>query len=395
MSLNFRQAPIVFMRGRGVHLFDRNDKRYIDFVSGIAVMGLGHNHPRIVEAATSQAQQLWHVSNLYFNEPQILLTQMLSERFGDGRVFLCNSGTEAVEAALKLARRFATVKRGETNRNGFVSFENSFHGRTLGALSATGQPQYHTGFEPIVPGFRYAKFNNIESVKALVNDTTCAVIVEPIQAEGGLILPDSGFLAAVKAVCEERGALLILDEVQVGSGRTGTFFAYEQEGVKPDIVTLAKALGAGLPIGAMIANQEASQGFQPGSHGSTFAGNAVAARVAQVALEIMDEEKLLDRVNLVGAYLGQQLNALCERFECLDSARGRGFIWGLGFNRDWAPETVALCLEKGLLVNKLNPRTIRLLPPLITEHSHVDSALDILEDCLTQISSRPPGANAA
>ena len=391
MSRNFRQAPIVFMRGQGVHLFDRNDKRYIDFVSGIAVMGMGHSHPRIVEAATEQARKLWHVSNLYFNEAQILLSNMLSDRYGDGRVFLCNSGAEAVESAIKLARRYAFVKHGDTKRNEFVSFEKSFHGRTLGALSATGQPKYHTGFQPIIPGFKYARFNDIESVKELVDSNTCAVIVEPIQAEGGLILPLPGFLSAVKEICEERGALLILDEVQVGSGRTGTFFAYEQEGVKPDIVTLAKALGAGIPIGAMIANQEASLGFQPGSHGSTFAGNALAARIAQVFLEVMEEENLLAHVQEVGAYMGNELNAMCERFDCLDSARGRGFIWGLGFNKEWAPETVALAMKKGLLVNKLNTRTIRLLPPLISERSHVDAALAILANCLTEISNNPPG----
>jgi acetylornithine/N-succinyldiaminopimelate aminotransferase len=223
MARNFRQAPVVFIRGEGLFVWDRDGRRYLDFIGGLAVNGLGYSHPRIVDAATRQIRQLFHVSNLYFNKPQIELSEALSERYGDGRVFLCSSGTEANEAAIKLARRYATVVRKDSDRTGFVSFENSFHGRTIGALAATGQPKYHEGYEPLIPGFRYAKFNDFDSVESLVDDTTCAVIVEPIQAEGGLILAEPGFLAKVKQLCEDRGALLILDEVQTGETRHSDF----------------------------------------------------------------------------------------------------------------------------------------------------------------------------
>ena len=281
MSRNFRQAPVVFVRGEGLYVWDRAGKRYLDFVGGIAVNGLGHSHPRVVDAIARQARQVMHVSNLYFNEPQILLSEQLSRRFGDGLVYLCNSGTEALEAALKLARRYASKTLAQPNRNKIVSFHTSFHGRTMFALSATGQPKYHDGFQPMVPGIEFATFNDLASVERLVDDQTCAVLVEPIQAEGGIVIPEPGFLAGVAKIARERGALFILDEVQVGVGRTGTFFAYEQENVRPDVVTLAKSLGGGFPIGAMISTHEAGRGFEPGAHGSTFGGNAVGCRVAR------------------------------------------------------------------------------------------------------------------
>lgn len=390
MSRNFRQAPIVCVRGEGLYVWDRAGRRYLDFVGGIAVNGLGHSHPRFVEAVERQVRQLTHVSNLYFNEPQILLGQALSERFDDGLVFLCNSGAEANEAALKFARRYAHTVLEQPDRNEFVTFRNSFHGRTLGALAATGQPKYHAGFEPMIPGFHYGEFNDIESATALVGERTCAVMVEPLQAEGGLILAQPGFLAQLRQLCDDRGALLILDEVQVGCGRTGTFFAFEQEGARPDIVTLAKALGGGMPIGAMITREAIGAGFAPGAHGSTFAGNAVAARAALAFLEVMDEQGLLAHVRETGTWFGQELNKLADRFGCVAGARGRGFIWGLGLNEDWAPAALAGCVKRGLLVNRLNPRTLRFLPPLITQRSHIKAALDILAEVLTDLERTPP-----
>ena len=385
MSKNFRQAPIVLTRGEGLYCWDKSGRRYIDFIGGLAVNGLGHAHPRVVEATTRQVKSLIHVSNLYFNEPQIRLSARLSERFGDGRVFLCSSGTEANEAALKLARRYAAVVKGEPERNGIVSFKKSFHGRTMFSLAATGQEKYHEGFHPMIPGFQYADFNDLDSVSALVDETTCAVIVEPIQAEGGLILPQPGFLAALKALCVERGALLILDEVQAGCARTGTFFAYEQENVKPDIVTMAKALGAGMPIGAMISTQEVSDGFAPGAHGGTFSGNAVACNVALAVLDCIEQENLLDHVTTVGAFLGESLAQLGKRFDCVDGPRGRGFIWGLGFHQDIAPDVMLKCIEHGLLVNRLNARTIRFLPPLIAQKSHVRAVCEILATVIEEV----------
>ena len=394
MSKNFRQAPVVFVRGEGCYLWDREGQRYLDFVSGLAVMALGHSHPAVVEATMRQSRLLFHVSNLYYNEPQILLSVALAARFGEGRVFLCNSGTEANEAALKLARRWATVRRGEPNRTGFVSFEHSFHGRTFGGLSVTGQPRYHAGFEPILPGCRYARFNDLESVAALVDDSTCAVIAEPILAEGGILLPEPGFLASLGELCRERGALLILDEIQTGCGRTGTFFAFEQEGVRPDIVTLAKALGGGLPVGAMISTEAVADGFEPGSHGSTFAGNAVVARAALAVLEVMEEDGLLAHVTRTSKILEAGLQGLVDRFDFVEVAAGRGYIWRLSFTQPLGERVVAECMKRGLLVNRLSPTSIRILPPLIAQRSHMEAALGVLEEVLADLarSQTPDGA---
>ena len=390
MSKNFRQQPIVAVKGEGMYIWDRAGKRYLDFIGGIAVNGLGHSHPRLVEAGTRQLAQLWHVSNLYFNEPQILLSERLSEAFGDGRVYLCNSGAEANEAALKFARRYGSVTRGEPGRTNFITFRKSFHGRTMFALSATAQPKYHKGFEPVVPGFRYADFNDIESVKAQMDETICGVLVEPIQAEGGIIMPAPGFLTELRELTQEHGALLMLDEVQCGVGRTGSFFAFEQESIRPDVVTLAKALGGGLPIGAMITTEEVADGFQPGSHGSTFAGNAVAARVALEVLDVLRDEDIISHVRSAGAYFMQQLDALAKKYDFVDGARGRGFIVGLGFHEAYAPEAMLRSLSRGLLINKLNPHTLRFLPPLIAQRSHIDAALDILGEVFDDLQRNPP-----
>ena len=385
MSRNFRQAPVVFVRGEGCYVWDKNGKRYLDFVGGIAVNGLGHSHPRVVDAITRQVRQVMHVSNLYFNEPQILLSEKLSERFGDGLVYLCNSGTEATEATLKLARRYAAKVLGQPERLEFVSFESSFHGRTMGALAATGQPKYHDGFHPMVPGFHYAKYNDIESVKRLVTDRTCGVVIEPIQAEGGVILPQPGFLAEVSQLAKERSALLLVDEVQVGIGRTGSFFAYEQENVKPDVIWLAKALGGGFPIGAMISTAEAGRGFEPGAHGSTFGGNAVACRAALAVLDVIEQDGLLDHVRRNGPWFMEQLSALKSRNPVVTGARGRGFIVAIGLDKPIAQDIVTRCLDKGLLVNKLSETSLRLLPPLNTQRSHMKAALDILGEVLEDI----------
>lgn len=386
MSRNFRQAPVVFVRGEGMYVWDKNGKRYLDLVGGIAVNGLGHSHPRVVDAVSRQVRQLMHVSNLYFNEPQIRISEALATRFEaaagtPGLVYLCNSGTEATEAALKLVRRHAHKVRGEPQRSNIVSFTQSFHGRTMFALAATGQPKYHEGYEPMVPGFSYATFNDLESVSRLVDDKTCAVIVEPIQAEGGIILPAPGFLADVARLCRERGALFVLDEVQVGLGRTGSFFAFEQESVVPDVVTLAKALGGGFPIGAMISTHEAGRGFEPGSHGSTFGGNAVGCRAALAVLDVIEQDGLLDHVRRQSAWFLEALDGL-KRLPVVAGARGRGYIVGLGLTRPVAQDVMLACLERGLLVNKLNDTTLRFLPPLIAQRAHLRAAVETLTEVL-------------
>ncbi len=386
MSKNFRQAPVVFVRGEGMYVWDKAGKRYLDFVGGIAVNGLGHSHPRVVDAVQRQVRQLMHVSNLYFNEPQVRISEALAARYEaaagkPGLVYLCNSGTEATEAALKLVRRYATKTLGQPDRSNVVSFTQSFHGRTMFALAATGQPKYHEGYTPLVPGFSYAAFNDLESVSRLVDQNTCAVILEPIQAEGGIILPAPGFLADVARLCRERGALLILDEVQVGIGRTGTFFAFEQEGVVPDVITLAKSLGAGFPIGAMISTEEAARGFEPGAHGSTFGGNAVGCRAALAVMDVIEQDGLCDHVRRQGAWFLEALDGL-KRFPVVSGARGRGFILGLGLNKPVAQEITLACLERGLLVNKLNDTSLRFLPPLIAQRAHMRAALETLTEVL-------------
>ncbi len=395
MAKSFRQAPIVFTRGEGCYLWDAEGRRYLDFVGGLAVNGLGHSHPRIVEAVSDQIRTLVHVSNLYFNEPAIRLSKRLSDDFqratgGPARVFLCNSGTEATEAAMKLARRYAYAVKKEPQRNVIVSFEHSFHGRTYGAMTFTGQPKYQEGFGPIVPGVRYASFNDLASVEAVMGPDVCAVFVEPIQAEGGLFPAAPGFLRGLRELCDRHGALLCLDEVQVGCGRTGRFFAFETHDVRPDVVWLAKALGAGIPIGAMLCSEATSDGFAPGSHGTTFGGNAFAAQVALTVLEVFEEDGILDNVRETGATLNHELTRLSERFDVLTGPRGVGLIQGLGFREEWAFATADACMKRGLLVNKLNTKTLRFLPPLIAQKAHVRAAVELLSDALGEVKRNPP-----
>ena len=395
MAYNFRQRPIVLVRGEGMYVWDRSGRRYLDFVGGLSACGLGHSHPCIVDAIERQARQLLHVSNIWFNEPQVLLAQALSERFGDGRVFLCNSGTEANEAALKLARRWATRAQGQPERSEIVAFHGSFHGRTMGSLSVTGRDRYKDGFEPMMPGVQHARFGDLEQLSNLVTDRTCAVFVEPVQVEGGLVLPEPGYLAKVAELCRERGALLVFDEVQAGCGRTGTFFCYEQEGLKPDIVTLAKSLGAGVPIAAMISTEDAARGFEPGSHGTTFGGNPLAARAALAFLGVLEEDALLQHVGDVGRWFAGQLERLADRHELASGPRGRGLLLGLGLERPCAAELAEGCRQRGLLVNALGTDTIRFLPPLIVERSHIRAAVEVLSDALADLErSRPQLADA-
>jgi acetylornithine aminotransferase len=320
--------------------------------------------------------QLVHVSNLYYTTPQIELAEALVNLTFADRVFFCNSGAEAMEGAIKLSRRYAAERFGP-ERHRIVCMANSFHGRTLGALSATGQEKFWQGFEPLLPGFAFVPFNDIEALEAAVDDSTCAVILEPIQGEGGVNLADPDFLRAVRRLCNKKKALLVFDEVQTGLGRTGRLFVHEQFGVTPDIMAIAKALANGLPMGALLAKEEVAKTFTPGSHASTFGGGPVIAAAAKVALSILSAPEFLATVREKGAYLGERLQELKAKFPAIRQVRGIGLMWGFELNREGAP-VVAACRERGLLVNCTQGNVIRLLPPLIIDQAELDEGLAIL-----------------
>src|SRR4051812_27566621 len=335
LTNNYRQSPVVMARGEGCALYDVDGRRYLDMTAGIAVCVLGHGHPGLADAIAAQAHRLIHVSNLYYGEAQIAFAEALAGRAFKGRVFFCNSGTEANEAALKLARRYQVVTRKAPERVELVAFENSFHGRTMGSLSVTGQAKYRDGFGPLVGPVRFIPFGDAAAARAAIGDRTCAVIVEPIQAEGGINLPPPGFLQELRRLTTDAGAVLIFDEIQTGTGRTGTFYAFEAEKVVPDIVTLAKGLAGGIPIGAMLANEEVARGFEPGTHASTFGGNPFATAAALYVQQAIDELGLLDHCREMGGHLGSALARLAERRRPKTrGARGRGLLQGLIIDGD-------------------------------------------------------------
>jgi len=368
-------------RGEGCTLYDADGRRYLDMTAGIAVAVLGHAHAGLADAIADQARRLIHVSNLYYIEAQLRLAEALMRRAFQGRVFFCNSGTEANEAALKLARRYQIVTRKQPERVELVAFDNGFHGRTLGALSVTGQPKYREGFGPLVTPVKFIPFGDIAAARAAITERTAAVIVEPIQAEGGINLPPAGFLQELRRTCNDAGAVLIFDEVQTGNGRTGTFYAFEGEGVVPDIVTLAKGLGGGVPIGAMLANDEVARGFEPGSHASTFGGNPFATAAALYVQKAIDEQGLVERAHEMGAHLGSALLRLAERRRPRTrGARGRGLLQGILV--DEPAEVVAAARAKGLLLSLAGSNVVRLVPPLIVSRAEIDEAVAILDDVL-------------
>ncbi len=377
---NYKPAPVVLARGDGVYLYDTTGKRYLDFAAGIAVSALGHNHPALTRAIAEQAADLIHISNIWLNEPAIRLAERLvSLSFAD-RVYFGNSGAEANEAAMKIARRYMRLVRG-ADRYRFVCCEQSFHGRTWAAITATGQPKYHEGFGPLVPGFDHVPFNDLEAMAAAVTDETCAILVEPLQGEGGLIEAAPGYLEGLRALCDERGCLLIFDEVQTGVARTGTWFAYQHEGVAPDIMTLAKGLGGGVPIGAMVCTEEVSRGFAPGAHASTFGGNPLACRAALAVLDTITEENLVDHVRALGAYLGGALESLCD-LDGVHGVRGRGLLQGVVVDHD-RPAIRTAALHRGLLLTQAGADVLRFSPPLIAGEAHVDEAVSILRELLS------------
>ena len=384
LTNNYRQSPVVMARGEGCALYDVDGRRYLDMTAGMAVCVLGHGHAGLADAIAAQARRLIHVSNLYYGEAQIAFAEALAGRAFKGRAFFCNSGTEANEAALKLARRYQVVTRKAPERVELVAFENSFHGRTMGSLSVTGQPKYRDGFGPLVGPVRFVPFGDVAAARAAIGERTCAVIVEPIQAEGGINLPPPGFLQELRRLTTDAGAVLIFDEIQTGTGRTGTFYAFEAEKVVPDVVTLAKGLAGGIPIGAMLANEEVARGFEPGTHASTFGGNPFATAAALYIQQAMDELGLLDRCRELGAHLGSALLRLAERRRPKTrGARGRGLLQGLVVDGDPA-DVVVRARAKGLLVSLAGGNVVRLVPPLIVSKAEIDEAMDILDAVLTE-----------
>jgi predicted acetylornithine/succinylornithine family transaminase len=365
-------------------LWDADGRRYLDMTAGIAVCVLGHGDPGLAQTLAAQVGRLHHTSNLYYIEAQIRLAEALSKRAFQGKAFFCNSGTEANEAALKIARRSQAVVRKQPQRTDFVSCHGSFHGRTMGSLSVTGQGKYREGFGPMVEGVRFVPFGDLEAAREALGDTTCAFIIEPIQAEGGINLPPPGYLQELRRLCSDRGVVLILDEVQTGVGRTGTFYAYEREAMVPDVITLAKGLAAGVPMGAMLANEEISRAFEPGSHAATFGGNPLACAAALYLQQEIDERGLLARCQETGAYLASAMLRLAERRRPRTrGARGRGLLQGLVLEGEAGP-VVARARDKGLLVSAAGGNVVRFVPPLIVTRSEIDEALALLDAALVE-----------
>jgi len=378
----YNRQSVVFVRGEGMKLWDADGREYLDFLAGIAVNGLGHCHPALVEAISRQAAELMHVCNLYHVPQQAALAKRLVELSGLGKAFFCNSGAEANEAAIKLARKWAKQNAGPEKFE-IITAEGSFHGRTLAAVTATGQPKYHHGFEPLVPGFKYIPFNDLSALEAAVTDQTCAIMLEPIQGESGVRPASKEYLKGVRELCDERRLLLILDEVQTGLGRTGKWFGHEHYGIKPDIMTLAKTLGGGFPIGACLAAGSVAEAFEPGSHATTFGGNPLACAAALATLDVMEREKLIENAADTGAYFRRALEELREQRRDIVEVRGVGLMLAIELNRDDAPAVAACCLRKGLIINPVGQSIIRSLPPLIVQKEHVDSAVRILGEALS------------
>ncbi len=372
---NYARYPVSFERGEGVFLYDTEGKRYIDMLAGIAVNTLGYNHPILTEAICEQAKKVLHVSNLFYIKPQIEVAKILVENSCGDKVFFCNSGAEANEAAIKLARRYFFDKK--EDRYEIITFEGGFHGRTMATVKATAQPKYQEGFEPLPEGFKYAKLNDIESVKSVINEHTAAVMIELIQGEGGVIPAEEGFIRELFSLCKEKNILFIVDEVQTGIGRTGKLFAYEYFNIEPDIITLAKGLGGGVPIGAVIAKEEIAKSFVPGTHGSTFGGNYLATTAAKVVLNEVLKDGFLEGVQKKGEYLKKKLKEIGL------NPRGKGLMIGCPLPEDKkASDIAAKALKEGLIVGTAGGNTLRFVPPLIIKEEEIDEAANLLKKIL-------------
>ena len=376
----YRRFPVVLARGKGQKVWDVNGKEYLDFVAGIAVCNLGHSHPGVIDALKKQLEKLTHVSNLYYTEPQARLAKLLVDNSFADKVFFCNSGAEANEAAIKLARKYAHENLG-ADKFELITMKDSFHGRTMATITATGQEKFQFGFTPLLEGFTYVPFNDLKALEKAVNEKTCGVMVEPIQGEGGVNIPDARYLKEVRSLCDEHKILLIVDEVQTGIGRTGKLFAYEHAGIEPDIMTLAKALGNGFPVGAMLATDKIAESFAPGNHASTFGGNPLAMAAALATLEIMLQEGILDNCRKTGDYFLKELKKLEKKHALINDVRGKGLMLAVTLNME-AAEIVRECMQKGLLINSTGGKTLRFVPPLIITDKDVDQAVDILNEVM-------------
>ena len=377
---NYARAPICLVRGDGVRVWDSDGKEYLDFGAGIAVASLGHCHPRVTGAIREAAATLLHVSNLYHTAPQIHLAKLLCDHSFADRVFFCNSGAEANEAALKLVRKYAK-ERYASDRYEVIATRNAFHGRTFATVTATGQEKYQHGFEPLVPGFKHVPYNDLRAMERAIDSRTAALIVEPIQGEGGVIVPDDDYLPGLRKLCDASGALLILDEVQTGVGRTGTLWAYEHSGIEPDVMTLAKALANGVPIGAMLTREEVARALGQGTHGSTFGGTPFVTSVALATLQTVLGEKIPERAARMGRRLMDGLRRLAQGPVGIREVRGRGLLIGVELDRPVSPILDA-CRNAGLLVLSAGENVLRLVPPLIIEEDHCDRALEIVDTAL-------------
>jgi acetylornithine/N-succinyldiaminopimelate aminotransferase len=385
MANTYQRFPVVFIKGNGSKLWDTDGRSYTDFVAGIAVCNLGHAHPRICQTLAQQAQTLLHVSNLYYTQPQIELASWLVENSFADRVFFGNSGAEANEAAIKLARKYFK-ERGEDDRFRIVTMERSFHGRTLATLSATGQEKIKKGFEPVLAGFDFVPFNDAKALRSQIGPSTCAVMLEPIQGEGGVRCPDENYLKTVRQICDETGTLLIFDEIQTGMGRTGQLFAYKHFGVEPDIMTLAKALANGLPIGAMLAKEKIAAAFGIGSHGSTFGGTPIVSAAALEVCKILVEDNIIENGRAAGLYFKERLYELKARHPVIDDVRGLGLLLGMKLKIDGRP-LVTQCMEHGFLINCIQEKILRFIPPLIISTLEIDELVKCLDQILTQAES--------
>jgi len=378
----YARFPVAFVRGKGCRLWDDRGNEYLDFLAGIAVCNLGHCHPEATRVLCEQAATLVHVSNLFYTQPQVeLATELTRHCFAD-KVFFSNSGAEANEAAIKLARKFSMDRFGP-GRFHIITMKDSFHGRTLATLSATGQEKVHKGFEPLVEGFCFVDFDSVAAVEAAITPRTCAVMVEPIQGEGGVQVPSPTYLRDLKALCERHDLLLIFDEVQVGMGRTGVLFAHQHDRIAPDIMTLAKALGNGLPIGAMLATEEAAQAFVPGSHATTFGGTPLVTAVALRVLQMIAEPAFLQRVREVGEYFAGCLDRIKQRHPVVRSIRGRGLMIGMELSIP-GQQLVSRCLEKGIVINCTHDNVLRFVPPLVVERQDIDRLVETLDEVLKE-----------